>query len=92
MIHVFVSLFSPCNNANNGRNPLFCSFPALMTFFSVIAFIDEKIIGAINKAAIVAIIGPLSKSTFWLFILCITVLIAPSINRSQFSSEVTLQF
>ena len=44
--------FSCSCNANNGRNPTICPFPALMTPFPDIAFINESVIGAINEAAI----------------------------------------
>lgn len=38
--------------ANNKRIPLCCPFPALLTHFSVIAFINEETTGRINEKAI----------------------------------------
>ena len=52
-------------NVKTGRIPPSCSFPALMTLFPVIAFINEEatgwineeVISAVNEAAIGAIIA-----------------------------------
>ena len=74
------------SNANNGGNPP----------FPVIAFINEEVTGCINEetidanneAAIGAIIAPRGESYF--FISCFTVLIAPSVNRPDFSSDSTI--
>ena len=54
------------SNANNGTSPTSCLFPALLTLFPVIAFINEettsyineKTLGTINEAAIGAMITP----------------------------------
>ena len=63
-------------HANDGRNPSSFHFPALMTTFPVIAFINgeatgcsnEEAVGAINEAAIGAIIRPRNPpSCFFLF-------------------------
>ena len=61
--------------AKNGRNPLSLTFPALMTPFPVITFINEEVIacineeviGAINEAAIGAIIAR-RNPRFWYFL------------------------
>ena len=80
-------------NANNGRIQQSCPFPALMTPFAVTAFINEEAtvcingetIGAINEAAIGAIIAGRNPTGF--FILCFTVLLVPSVNRPEISSD-----
>ena len=38
-------------NTNNGRNPPSCPFPALMTRFPVIAFINNEATGCVNEEA-----------------------------------------
>ena len=67
--------FTIKGNANNGRIPSSCPFPALMTPFSVIeliieevsGFINEEVKGAINEAAIGAIIAGRNPHSFFLF-------------------------
>ena len=72
----FLRTFIIKGNANNGRNPPSCSFPAIMTPFLVIAFINEEAmgsiyeeaIGTINEAVLSAIIaGRNPPSRFFLF-------------------------
>ena len=46
------------SNANNGRNPPSCPFTAIITFFLVIAFIDEEATDCFNEEAIGAIRVP----------------------------------
>ena len=80
MIHFIISrpviaFTIKCNANNNGRDPLFCPFPALMTPFPVIAFIteeatgciNEEAIGAVNEAAIGAIIPQEMRLLVFLF-------------------------
>ena len=83
---------------DNGRNPLLrLFFPALLTPFPDIAFINEEtsscineeIIGAINEAAIGATIA-LRDPPSCFFISCHTVLVAPWINRPDFSNDSTI--
>ena len=45
----FPKTFIIKGNANNGRNPPYCNFPALMTLFSDIPFINEEATGCINR-------------------------------------------
>ena len=54
-----------------------------------IACINEEAIGAINETAIGAIIA-WRNSPSCFFILCFTVLLAPSINRPDFSNDFTI--
>ena len=56
LMNLFPIAFIIKGNANNGRNPLSCPFPALATPFPDIAFINEETTGCINKEAIGAII------------------------------------
>ena len=66
MIHIIISFSCSSNffsrhsfiikdNANNGRNPAFYPFPALMTPFPDMASINEEATGCINEEAISAI-------------------------------------
>ena len=97
LLSPFSRTFINKNNTNNRRSPSPCPFPALLTLFPVIAFLDqeatnyvnEEAIDAITEAAMGAIIGPrIPLSCF--FISCFTVSIAPSINRSDFSGDFTI--
>ena len=76
LVTTFPRTFIIKGNANNGRNPPPCSFPALMNPFAVMTFINEEdtgcineeATGAINEAAIGAIIAPRNPpSCFFLF-------------------------
>ena len=49
LVTPFPRTFVIKGNANNGRNPPFSPFPALMTSFSGIAFINDETIGCMKK-------------------------------------------
>ena len=77
VLSAFVTLFKDVafiikGNANNGRNPSYYPFPALMIPFPDKAFINEKTAGcvygkAVIEAAIGAFIVPRSLPSFFLF-------------------------
>ena len=84
-------------NANNGRNLFSCPFPAFLTPFQDIAFINEEAtscineeaIGAINDAAIGAIIALQNPSSCF-FISCFTVSVKPSVNKPESSRDLII--
>ena len=55
LVKPFPRTFIIKSDANNGRNPPSCPFPALMTPLPDIAFIIEEDAGCINEEAIGAI-------------------------------------
>ena len=79
----FARTFIIKDNANNGSNPPSCPLPTVLTPFPDITFLNEgatgciikEAKGAINEAAIGAIIEPQNPPCF--FILCFTVSVAP---------------
>ena len=87
LVTPFPRTFIIKGNANNERNPPSCSSP-------VIAFINEKVTGcvneeatgAINEAVIGSIIASRNPPSCF-FISFFNVSLAPSINRSDFSSD-----
>ena len=93
LVTPFPRIFIIKGSANNGIIPPSCPFPALVTPFSDIAFINEetigcnneKALGTINEAAISAIIAPRNPPSCC-FISCFTVSVTPSINRPDFHS------
>ena len=85
-------------NANNGRNPPSCLFPALMTPFPAIAFINEEatgcineeLTGCINEATIGATIAQKNRPSCF-FTSCFIVSDAPLINFSRDSTILVIQ-
>ena len=84
-------------NANNGRSPPFCLFPALTIPFQDIPFINEEATGsiheeatgAVNEAALSLIIAP-QNPPFCFLISCFTFSVTPSINRPESPSDLTI--
>ena len=67
------------DNVNNGKNQFFCHF-------SVIAFFNEKAMGAVVEAVIDAIIAPWNPPSGFC-ISNVTVSVAPSISKPNFCSN-----
>ena len=95
LLYAFPALLTPFartffikGNANDGRNPYSCPFPAI-AFINEEATgcINEEAIGTINQAAIGPIVAPRKLLSCFFFISYFTVSIAPSINRPCFSSD-----
>ena len=76
--------FINTGDANNGRNPPFCSFP-VTEFINEAATgcINKEATGAINEAAIYDIIHLL----VFLFQVLVFVSVAPSVKKLHFSSD-----
>ena len=90
LVTSFARTFIIKDNANNGRNPPSYHFPAFVTRFLDIAFINEEAKGCINEEAICAIneaaisaimVTRNPPSSF--FTSCATVSVAPSNNRPE---------
>ena len=90
LLSPFPNIFIIKSSANNGRNPHSCPFVVIEVISEeAIGCINEEAIGAINEAAIGAIIAGRNPTSYF-FISCFTVLLAPSINRPDFSNDSTV--